>query len=89
MSNKTSVAVIGAWGYTKVVISTLRAAGLAVVGVYDNDPAKRRQHFARMPVIGSIAEIHPGKPGAFVIAICSNALRRQIAERLSCPSSGA
>jgi sugar O-acyltransferase (sialic acid O-acetyltransferase NeuD family) len=79
----TSVAVIGAGGHAKVVISTLRAAGLDVVGVYDDDPAKRGQQIAKVPVIGSVAEIHSGTAEAFVIAIGSNALRRQVAERLS------
>ena len=37
----------------------------------------------KVPVIGSVAEIQSGTPGAFVIAIGSNALRHQVAERLS------
>jgi sugar O-acyltransferase (sialic acid O-acetyltransferase NeuD family) len=83
VNSKTSVAVIGAGGHAKVVISTLRAGGLDVVGVYDDDPAKRGQQIAKVPVIGLVAEIHSGTAGAFVIAIGSNALRRQVAERLS------
>jgi sugar O-acyltransferase (sialic acid O-acetyltransferase NeuD family) len=83
VNSKTNVAVIGAGGHAKVVISTLRAAGLDVVGVYDDDPAKRGQQIAKVPVIGSVAEIHSGTAGAFVIAIGSNALRHQVAERLS------
>lgn len=66
-----------------MVISTLRAAGLDVVGVYDDDPAKRGQQIAKVSVVGSVAEIHSDTPGAFVIAIGSNALRHQVAERLS------
>ena len=83
MNSKTSVAIIGGGGHAKVVISTLQAAGLDVVGVYDDDPAKRGQQIAKVPVIGSVAEIHSGTAGAFVIAIGRNVLRRQIAERLS------
>lgn len=83
MNSKTKVAVIGAGGHAKVVISTLRAAGLDVVGVYDDDPAKRGQEIAKVPIIGSVAEIHSGTTGAFVIAIGRNALRHQVAERLS------
>ena len=83
VNSKTNVAVIGAGGHAKVVISTLRAAGLDVVGVYDDDPGKRGQQIADVRVIGSVAEIHSGTPGAFVIAIGRNAQRREVAERLS------
>jgi sugar O-acyltransferase (sialic acid O-acetyltransferase NeuD family) len=83
VNSKTKVSVIGTGGHAKVVISTLRAARLDVVGVYDDEPAKRGQQIAKVPVVGSVAEIHSGTPGAFVIAIGSNALRREVAQRLS------
>jgi len=83
VNSKTSVSVIGAGGHAKVVISTLRAAGFNVAAVYDDDPAKRGQQIAEVTVIGSVAEIHPDTPGAFVIAIGSNAGRHQIAKRLT------
>jgi sugar O-acyltransferase (sialic acid O-acetyltransferase NeuD family) len=83
VNSKTSVAVIGAGGHAKVVISTLRAAGFDVVGVYDDDPVKRGQEIAKVPVIGSVTEVHSGAAGAFVIAIGRNALRHRVAECLS------
>jgi len=83
VNSKTRVAVIGAGGHAKVVISTLRAAGHEVVGVYDDDPAKRGQEIAKVPVIGLVTEVHPSVAGAFVIAIGRNALRRRVAECLS------
>lgn len=83
MNTDNNVAVIGAGGHAKVVISTLRAAGFEVVGVYDDDPSKQGHRVAEVPILGSVAQIHPGATEALVIAIGNNAQRRHVAERLS------
>ena len=71
------VIVLGAGGHAKVVISTLRAAGYRVVGLYDDDPAKWHTRLAGVEVLGPIDDA----ASVAVIGIGHNPTRRAIAER--------
>ncbi|MEP0548687.1 MAG: acetyltransferase [Rhodothermales bacterium] len=76
-----SVLVIGGGGHAKVVIATLRAAGVAVAGVLDDDAAKHGSTLLGVPVIGSVERATGGEHDA-VIAVGHNATRKRIAESL-------
>lgn len=73
------IVVIGAGGHAKVVVDTCRAAGYEVLGTADKDP--RRTIFG-LPHLGPPEElrVRPGVGG--VIAVGSNATRRDIARQL-------
>jgi sugar O-acyltransferase (sialic acid O-acetyltransferase NeuD family) len=73
-----AVAVLGAGGHARVVISTLRAAGYRIAGVYDDDPARWGTQALGVMVLGPLAEA----TGTAVIAIGHNPTRRDIAARL-------
>jgi sugar O-acyltransferase (sialic acid O-acetyltransferase NeuD family) len=77
-----SVYVIGASGHGKVVIATLQAAGVAIAGVLDDDPAKHGLRILGVPVPGP-AEMAIGSEHAVVIAVGSNATRKRIADFLN------
>lgn len=79
----TAVAVIGAGGHAKVVISTLQTAGYVVGGVFDDDPAKWGTEILGVPVIGAIKDVVQADFAAAVIAIGDNAVRQRLAWQLS------
>ncbi|MDQ4003291.1 MAG: acetyltransferase [Actinomycetota bacterium] len=71
--------VIGAGGHAKVVVDACWAAGWTVIGTADGDP--HRTVFG-LPHLGPPEKLRP-KPGVrLVIAVGSNAARRDIARRL-------
>ena len=71
------VVVFGAGGHAKVVISTLRAAGHRIVGLYDDDPAK----WGSVVLGVKVSAVTEGASGIGVIAIGDNRTRQQIAAR--------
>ena len=77
------VYVLGAGGHAKVVISTLRALGMEVAGLYDDDAAKKGAMCAAVPVLGSIGSLNSEMTRECVLAIGDNATRQQLAERMS------
>jgi len=66
-----------------VVISALRAAGLEVDAVYDDDPANWGREVMGVKIVGPIAGIDPLKLRPAVIAVGDNRARKRIAEALS------
>lgn len=80
MSQHSGVAVIGAGGHAKVVISTLLAAGHSIAAVFDDDAAKWETQILGVPVIGPVAALRDRQVEPAVIAIGNNAKRREIAE---------
>jgi sugar O-acyltransferase (sialic acid O-acetyltransferase NeuD family) len=78
----TPVAVIGAGGHAKVVISTLRAAGHTVGGVFDDDPRKTGISLLGVKVLGLTSDIVNTDYRAAVIAIGDNVTRRNLAQRI-------
>jgi len=82
MSDDRDIYVVGAGGHSKVVVSTLLAAGYALKGLMDDDPGKRGTKVLGFPVLGPIAEIERLASPRVVIAIGDNSARKVIAERL-------
>lgn len=72
--------VVGAGGHAKVVIAAMRAMGLRVDAVLDDNPARWGEVFHGAPIVGPIGEL-AGWPGArAVITLGNNARRRAVAE---------
>lgn len=78
----TAVAVIGAGGHAKVVISTLQTAGYTIEGVFDDDPAKWGTTVLGVPVIGAIHQVSEAGFTEAIIAIGDNAVRQKLARQL-------
>lgn len=76
----SGVLVVGAGGHAKVVIATLRAAGLEVAGVLDDRAEAWGSLVLGCPVLGGLERLEQA-PGRAVLAIGSNAARRDIAAR--------
>jgi sugar O-acyltransferase (sialic acid O-acetyltransferase NeuD family) len=76
-----SVIVIGAGGHGKVVVSTLRAAGIDVIGVFDDDEEKWGGEILGVPVLGPVADAEGGDH-LVVLGVGSNEARKHLAERL-------
>jgi sugar O-acyltransferase (sialic acid O-acetyltransferase NeuD family) len=81
MSISRPVAVLGAGGHGKSVISVLLAAGYRVSGVYDDDPRKQGEDCLGFAVDGFDSELLAGPGLSGVIAVGDNAARCQIASR--------
>lgn len=79
---KGNIVVIGAGGYAKVVISTLRTNDCSIGAVFDDDSSLWGTELLGVPVRGPIAmaqsEFELG-----IIAIGDNAARKRIARRLN------
>ena len=79
------VAVIGAGGHAKVVISTLRASGQEVVAIFDDDLSLKDKDVLGVAVSGPTGEITPNEFDYAVIAVGTNKTRQKIAQSLSLP----
>lgn len=77
--NGRKLIIIGAGGHAKVVIATAQAAGVAVVGLYDDDPAMSGHVVLGIPVLGTCRDIDASRVDGVVLAIGSNTLRRRLA----------
>lgn len=77
-----SVAVIGAGGHAKVVISTLLESGCAVAAVFDDDPAKFGTQLLGVPVKGPIPRLADEDCRRAVIAIGDNSVREKLANEI-------
>lgn len=84
MVNRTrgSVAVFGAGGHAKVVISTLLDAGFAPSVVLDDDPASWGRQVLGIPVRGPLNSLADHRVDGAVIGIGTNSVRMRIAEQL-------
>lgn len=80
MKAARAVHVIGAGGHAKVVVATIRAAGLDVECAWDDDPRRRGGDVLGAPVRGSVDDVPAGVP--IVVAIGSNVVRRDVVARL-------
>ncbi len=74
------VAIVGAGQHGRVVASVLEAAGVAIVGHFDDDPATWGATLGRVPVLGPLDEIPADAPA--IIATGDNAARQRLAQRL-------
>jgi sugar O-acyltransferase (sialic acid O-acetyltransferase NeuD family) len=82
MIDDGAVAVIGAGGHAKVVIGALAAAGRAVAGVWDDDPAKLGGTLLGVPVLGPTADLIRGSTRLAVLAVGDNRARYRLAASL-------
>jgi sugar O-acyltransferase (sialic acid O-acetyltransferase NeuD family) len=77
------IAIVGAGGHAKVVISAIVEAGMPVNAVFDDDEKKWGKEILGIPVIGPLKLIKQKKIKKAVIAIGDNSARKNIAERLN------
>lgn len=83
MSNRyRNIVVIGAGGHSKVVIATARAAGLNVVGIYDDNPILQGSLVLDVPVIGLLRDIRCDDIESAILAIGTNSVRCRLASEL-------
>lgn len=80
---ENKITVIGAGGHAKVVVATALAAGLAVVGVYDDDPALTGTFLFGVPVWGRICDLEIAGGQPLVLAVGDNATRRRLVALLT------
>ncbi len=78
VENKAGVAVIGAGGHAKVLISTLIARGVPIAGVFDDDSTKWGQNAQGTRV----SAVERQRGGSAIIGIGDNVKRREIARTL-------
>jgi sugar O-acyltransferase (sialic acid O-acetyltransferase NeuD family) len=76
------VAVIGAGGHGKVVVSTLLAAGIPVDRVYDDAATAHRQQLLGIPVVGPVADLRALGRARCILGVGDNAARKRLAESL-------
>lgn len=79
--NSRPVAVIGAGGHAKVVMSVLRATGYEVSAVYDDSPEKRGKELFGVPILGPIEELEDSPKTHALIAIGDCRMRERVAHR--------
>ena len=79
------IAVIGAGGHAKVVISALRASGDEVSVVFDDDPALQGYKVLGAAVCGPITMINSQEFDAAVIAIGGNETREKVTKLVKLP----
>ncbi len=72
--------MVGAGGHAKVIIATLRASGQYVAGVLDDRTESWGGSVLGCPVLGGLERLET-VPGRAVLAIGSNAARRDLAAR--------
>lgn len=75
------IAVIGAGGHAKVVISTLRAAGYRVAAIYDDCAEKHGTTLLGIPIVRSVAELADSPETNAVIAIGNCGARERVSRR--------
>ena len=76
------VAIVGAGGHGRVVANTLRAAGIAIHGFYDDDESLVGGSVDDIPVVGTLATLAEEPPRPAVAGIGDNAARKQVVESL-------
>jgi len=72
--------VVGAGGHAKVVIAALRAMGLRIDAVLDDNPARWGETFHGVPIVGGIGELAGWPRVRAVITLGHNGRRRAVAE---------
>ncbi|MEO8584637.1 MAG: acetyltransferase [Acidobacteriota bacterium] len=76
------VAVLGAGGHAKVVVATLQAAGIEVIGVFDDDRSRHGSDVLGVRVRGGVEDSLREKC-PLVIGVGSNRARKALAERIA------
>lgn len=82
MSRGRSVAVIGAGGHAKVVLSTLAALGLPVEAVLDDDPGRWGETLMGVEILGPVDRLAKLETRRAVVAIGANRTRQRLVHQL-------
>ncbi len=77
------VAVIGAGGHAKVVVSALQAAGHNVSAVFDDDPGKLGTSLLGVSVVGGVADLPESGFKTAVIGVGDNSIREKLARQFA------
>lgn len=72
--------VFGSGGHAKVVISSIQAQGLKIMGVFDDNKEKHGKKVLGVPVLGTIQDSKNYKVKKAVIGIGSNIVREKLAK---------
>ncbi len=83
MSSDTGIALIGAGGHGKVVLSTLQVAEIPVAGLFDRDRELWGRTVLGVEVVGSTEEIDRLGIARAVVGIGDNRSRANLVEELS------
>jgi sugar O-acyltransferase (sialic acid O-acetyltransferase NeuD family) len=75
------IAIIGAGGHAKVVLSTLAAAGQSVDAFYDDDGSLIGKTILGIPVEGPLKTATPERVRSLIIGVGDNRLRQALANR--------
>jgi sugar O-acyltransferase (sialic acid O-acetyltransferase NeuD family) len=76
-----NIVIIGAGGHAKVVAATALAMGIAIDGIYDDDPEKRGRDILKIPVLGPLSDMDKRGSLKAVLAIGDNATRKRLSDR--------
>jgi sugar O-acyltransferase (sialic acid O-acetyltransferase NeuD family) len=76
------IALVGAGGHAKVVISTLQALEIEVGAVFDDDPRKWRTTLLGVEVRGPVSELTEAGYRAAIITIGNNGVRERLSTEL-------
>ena len=71
--------IIGAGGHAKVIIATLQACDLKIMGIFDDDHTKKGSLILGVPVLGPVCDIPRYDVKKAVIGIGANHVREKIA----------
>jgi sugar O-acyltransferase (sialic acid O-acetyltransferase NeuD family) len=72
--------IMGAGGHAKVIIATLQANDQKVMGVFDDDPAKKGHNILGVPVLGTLLDSKNYNVKKAVIGIGANHIRERVAK---------
>lgn len=81
-ANECGLIIVGAGGHAKVIIATAQALGIAIRGLYDDDPTVHGQRVLGIPVSGACRDIDAPEGSTAILAIGSNIVRRRLACQL-------
>jgi len=82
MRSDRPISVIGGGGHARVVISTIRACGMTVGSIFDDDPSTWDAHVTGAPITGPIEKLREFPHGPIVVAIGDGRRRRELVERI-------
>jgi sugar O-acyltransferase (sialic acid O-acetyltransferase NeuD family) len=80
--DKNGIVVIGAGGHARVIVSSLRACGDRISGVFDDDPKLWGRKLLGIPIRGPVETLR-GYAGEAIVGVGDAEARRSIVEQLS------
>lgn len=83
MNASPKIALIGAGGHAKVVISTLQAVGRTLITLFDDDKEKWGSELLGIPIVGPVESLIAKEFDLGLITIGSNSRRNDIAGTVS------